>query len=504
MKYVVGTILLVMLGAKVWLAAHLDLYADEVFYYQCSLRPALAYADLPPLTAMCAKLGTWAFGASPFGVRLPFLVLGFLVPLVLYHLACPLTNRQQAAITAGIALILPQLAFLSIFAIPDVLLAIETAAFLLFFERATRTDDLKYWLSAGVVAGLGLMTHYRFATTIAAVFIYLVSTQRGRACLRRPGIWLTGFAALPGLGPALIYNWQHDFEPLRYFLLTRHDSHIRPRVWADHLLEQMAVVSPVLWALLIFTLFRMWRKARSGDDRAGLFVIFAVVPLGLFWLASPLQTTGAQSFHWALPGYLPLLVYLPETMTHLARSGRQFFLGRLWVWSGLGLAVAMLALAMLELGTGWVGIRGFREPFTGWSQAVRATQDTLEALKAKGVRPQVIVADNYKLGGQLELALGEDWEVYILAHSKNFEHGRERQYDRWDIGERALRNHAGAQVLVVVQWSELAGSKAFWQEHLDWFFNPLEPLGEFQFIDGSDPKYDKKFTFYLGRIIEKR
>jgi len=504
MKYAIAALLLAFVGVKVWLATHLDLFADEVFYFQCSLRPGLAYADLPPMTAIWVRLGTLAGGASPGGVRWPFLLMGLALPVVIYGLASQVASKKRALLSAVICVVLPAYGFLTMFAIPDVLLALETALFLLFFERATRTSAWSAWVGLGLISAFGLLTHYRFATTILACLVYLVFSKRGRGCLRRPGIWLAGVLALPGLLPGLIYNLNHEFQPLRYFLLTRHDRQIRPQAWLDHVLEQMVVVSPLLWLFLIATLVLLWRRHKQGDDRAFLFAVFAALPLLLFWLASPLQTTGAQSFHWALPGYLPLLAYFPETLAKFVENARKRGLRMVVAWSVPGIAAIVLALAMFELGTGGLGIRGFREPFTGWSETVRATQETLSRLAKEGTTPSLIVADNYKLGGQLELGLENRAPVYILAHSKNFEHGRERQFDRWGIGEQALREHVGSQALVVVQWSELAGTKANWQKHLEWFFQPLEPIGEFHFEDGSHPKYDKRIRFYLGRIIEKR
>ena len=43
---------------KVFLALVLDLYSDEVFYWQASARPALAYSDLPFMTALLIGIGS--------------------------------------------------------------------------------------------------------------------------------------------------------------------------------------------------------------------------------------------------------------------------------------------------------------------------------------------------------------------------------------------------------------------------------------------------------------
>jgi hypothetical protein len=52
---VVGIALLLLI--KIFLATALDLYSDEVFYWQASANPAIAYSDLPFMTALLIGLG---------------------------------------------------------------------------------------------------------------------------------------------------------------------------------------------------------------------------------------------------------------------------------------------------------------------------------------------------------------------------------------------------------------------------------------------------------------
>ncbi|MEX2131776.1 MAG: hypothetical protein WD772_09835, partial [Pseudohongiellaceae bacterium] len=51
--FVIGFIALVQLT----LATFLDLYSDEIFYWQAATHPAPAYSDLPFMTALLAGLG---------------------------------------------------------------------------------------------------------------------------------------------------------------------------------------------------------------------------------------------------------------------------------------------------------------------------------------------------------------------------------------------------------------------------------------------------------------
>ena len=94
-RAVVVTFLL-LTAARCLVAARLDLFGDEAFYWQCGQRPAIAYADHPPITAMLVRLGSELLGDRPLGVRFFFLLAGAALPFAVFHLARPLVGRRDA------------------------------------------------------------------------------------------------------------------------------------------------------------------------------------------------------------------------------------------------------------------------------------------------------------------------------------------------------------------------------------------------------------------------
>jgi 4-amino-4-deoxy-L-arabinose transferase-like glycosyltransferase len=77
------TVFLCLLGMKLVLAATLQPFGDEAFYWQESRHLAWGYSDLPPLTAWLIRLGESIAGHGLLGMRWPFLLLGSLLPWVL-------------------------------------------------------------------------------------------------------------------------------------------------------------------------------------------------------------------------------------------------------------------------------------------------------------------------------------------------------------------------------------------------------------------------------------
>ena len=90
-----------LLLTKLFLAAVLDLYSDEVFYWQASTQPALAYSDLPFMTALLIGLGSSLSPGSTFAVRSLFILLGSCLPFLVYWIAKPITGNRHALESAG-------------------------------------------------------------------------------------------------------------------------------------------------------------------------------------------------------------------------------------------------------------------------------------------------------------------------------------------------------------------------------------------------------------------
>ena len=500
-RWIVG-LFSVLTVAKFVIAGQLDLFGDEAFYWQCAGRPDVAYVDHPFMTAMLVKLGTAMLGETSLGVRLCFLIAGTALPWVIYHLAVPLVGLKDAWLAAAVSMALPGLAYTGLLAIPDMMLLLLAACYLATFERATRTGNVSFWILTGVFCALGLATHYRFILLPVAAGAYLVLTAKGRGFWRQGRCWVAWIIGALGLLPAVIYNARYHFEPIRYYLTVRNQTRFRLSEFLEFFGEQMAVVTPLMFAALAAALFSLFKRAKAGDDRCRLMLFFAVIPIGVFLLASPLKDTGAQTMHWPVPGYIPLLVFLPGLARSFLARGRSKWRPVL-VAATPGLGLLVITTVFLELGTGMLQLPGLRQPFGGWQEVAEHTKEHLQkgAFKA----PYLVVADHYKLGAQLEFKLGDQVEVYILNHSKNFEHGRQAQFDRWGIGEEALRKHHGRQALLVVEWSELPdGTQPRWTKHLQWFFEPLESLSSLSVSATGIPEEDRLLEFYRGTVIPKR
>ena len=481
--------------AKILVAARLDLFGDEAFYWQCGQRPAFAYADHPPVTAMLVRLGTEIAGDSTLGVRLPFLLLGAVFPLAVFWLARPLAGRRDAWLAAGAALCVPAFAQLGLLAVPDAALLPLTAVFILAFERALRQDATSPWLLAGLAGAAGLATHYRFVLAPAAACVFLLANRQGRQHWRRPGSWLMLAMLAVGLAPSAIHNLRSDFSAVRYYLAGRHGG-FDPEALLEHLAAQALLVTPLLYAALVVALVSLVRKGLADDDRAALAATFALAYLGFFLLASPFEDSGLMVAHWPVPGYVALLPYLPATLRDLAARGAGW---RATTVLAPALGIVAMGLTLVELGSGKLRLGSMREPFVGWTEIAAQTRERLEELPLSASGKRLVIADNYKLGANLEFALPAGADVYVLDHHKNHEHGRAPQFAVWKIDEQALSSRAGEEALLVIEVSQIrTGEYDTWHAHARSFFEGLEPAGELQIPSPGKRKKFKIFKFYRG------
>ena len=435
----------VALGAKFLLAVHLAPFGDEAWYWQESRHLDWGYSDLPPATAWLIALGEAVCGHGTLGMRVPFVLLGALLPLLLVRLGNRCFGAPVGWQAGLLALAFPLTATLGLFALPDVPLTVASLLALDAFESAARRDRTRDWVLLGLALAAAWLSHYRAAMLFAAGLAFLLVTARGRALWRRPGVWLALGIGLFGLLPTLIFNAAHDWVAFRFQLLERNpwqfhaDALVQP-------LEQALVCTPVFYALLLWAAWRCVRRARAPYD---LFACAALVPIVAYFVLGCFADDTRFRVHWPLPGYLPLLLVLPtlwpDAPGRPARVLRATALGLLLL--GCAGVFAYFGAAAVPGGAlALARVKAFPEHLVGWREAGERSAQLLDA------RPGVLlVADNFMLAAELEFAFGAQQPVYVLDHPINAKHGRAPQLALWRRDEAALAARGPSPVLLVVE-----------------------------------------------------
>lgn len=476
----------VALVFKVVIAATLSPFGDEAFYWQESLAPAWGYSDLPPLTAWLIGLSESVFGHGRLAMRLPFLIIGAALPWQVGAIARRLSGEPARWQAATFSLLLPLVGSLGVLALPDVPLTFAIVLATQGLLAALETNRTRDWCLLGAGLGLAWATHYRAAMPMLAGLLFLLATPRGRRQWKRPGLWLAMIVASLGLIPLVIYNIGARGAGVAFQLVERNPW----RFHADALvqpLEQMVACTPLAWAVLMWALWRSWRRREEAPFDvvvivAGSFVVLYFL-LGLF--ADDIRFRA----HWPLPGYVLLCAVLPSLLAHAGRAWRRVALAG-FVIAGFGLLVGLGYLGVAASSSGpraLAGVKAFPSNFTGW----RESSDAVRAQLARDPSA-LVVADNFMLAAELRFALGSAQVVYSLDSPANTKHGRAPQLATWGLDEAGLAKHAGRRVLLVVDETSLRE-----REKRDWIasicsrVDVVRPVMRLDLFDGR-----RRFAIY--------
>ena len=487
------TVFLCLLGVKLLLAAKLQPFGDEAFYWQESRHIAWGYSDLPPLTAWLIRLGESVAGHGLLGMRWPFLLLGSLLPWLLVAFGRRAFDARVGWQAGLLCLCLPLAGSLGVMAMPDVPLTVGGAVAMLALLDAMEENRWRDWLLLGMALALCWMSHYRAAMFMIAGLLLFLLTPRGRLQWTRSGWWLALLVAAVGLVPLVVSNWQQHGAALVFQLMERNPW----RFHADTLvqpLEQAVTCTPLLYVCLLWTAWYCWRRRREGgpwDLIALLSLTFIVVyfVVGLF--------ADDQRFrvHWPLPGYLPLLAALPVWLrdANVARAWRIFAvagagLALLAQWAGL----LYLGLAAYPADARWLGAASaIPTSFIGWQESADIAKAQLIA------QPAILVADNFMMAAELDFQFDGQRVIYTLDNPLNVKYGRAPQVTLWNIDEAALRReHPGASLLLVVDEHALRErERTSWLGSLCRRVENLQPVQRLSLFDNR-----KSVAFYRGQV----
>ena len=266
-------------------ASLIDLRTDEAYYWTWSKENVLSFLDHPPMVAWFVRFGTAIFGDTNFGARFAGLVAMFAAQVLLADIVWRVTRNLRAAVIA-VAMMEASLYYglLMTKIAPDVPLVLFVTAMAWALVRLAESGDGRWWLAAGLFAGMAALSKFTVALLIPAVLAFMwVPNWRGR-WLRSPYPWTAAALALLLFTPVLIWNMQHDWASFRFQAVRATASHQWSlRTFGEFLGLQFGLVGFVLLPVVLTGVaLTAWRGFRRGEAVAILLSTAVIVPFVYF------------------------------------------------------------------------------------------------------------------------------------------------------------------------------------------------------------------------------
>jgi hypothetical protein len=286
-------------------AGVIELRTDEAYYWTWSSESVLSFLDHPPMIAWFIRFGTAIFGDTNFGVRFPGVLAMLVTQLLLADMVRRVTHDIRAVI---LALLMPEAALyyglLMAKVAPDVALIPFAVAMVWALVRLAESGDARWWLAAGMFAGLALLSKYTAVMLLPAVLAFMLIPDWRRRWLTSPYPWAAALIAVAIFSPVLIWNVQHDWASFRFQFVRAAATHeLSLRTVGDFFGLQFFLVGPILLPVVLSGVaLTAWRAVRQRDAIAILLSLCVIVPFGYFFWKSLVLRIGDTwpMFLWPL------------------------------------------------------------------------------------------------------------------------------------------------------------------------------------------------------------
>src|ERR1700687_3550801 len=249
----VAALIAAMTALRVIYAGAIDLRTDEAYYWTWSKENVLSFLDHPPMIAWFIRFGAAIFGDTNFGVRFAGILAMLVTQLLLADIVRRVTHDVRAVV---LAVLMPEAALyyglLMAKVSPDVALIPFATAMVWALIRLHESGDARWWLAAGVFAGLALLSKFTAVMLVPAVAAFLLVPDWRRRWLLSPHPWaaaaVAGFLSLP----VLVWNAGHDWASFRFQFVRATATHeLSLRTVGDFIGLQFGLVGFILLPVVL-------------------------------------------------------------------------------------------------------------------------------------------------------------------------------------------------------------------------------------------------------------
>ncbi|MEP0713247.1 MAG: glycosyltransferase family 39 protein, partial [Algoriphagus sp.] len=211
-----STIGLVIAKILFTLRPEIDLFTEEAQYWLWSQNMAWHYYSKPPLVAVLNYISTAILGNTELGIRINAILLGIGMSWITFLFGKHLYSPKIGFWSAMILQAMPLWWLASTFHMTDSALTFFWGLGVYFAYRGLEEGKKTWWIWAGVATAFGLMAKVVMMLIFPFLLIYLILAKKWKAQSKNFIVFV--LISLLGFIPALIWNWQNDFNTVKHLL----------------------------------------------------------------------------------------------------------------------------------------------------------------------------------------------------------------------------------------------------------------------------------------------
>jgi hypothetical protein len=384
---------------------------DELYFLVAGHHLAFGYVDQPPLAVLLTRT-TDILGVNPTAIRIIPALAGGVIILIAARLAALFGGDRAARILAALAMACAPILLGATHignTTPYDLLA--WAIVLFCVATALLRDKPRWWLGAGVAAGVGLENEYLVVVLVAALVIGVAASSH-RNVLRTRWPWLGGVIALVIWAPNLLWQAMNGW-PQATMASALHQQNTSAADYVIGLPGQLVYAGLLGIPLVVAGFIRLWRQPelRFVGIAATLIVLYV-----LAWVPGKVYYTD---------GVLPAVLAAGSLSAEgwLARANRpRARRAAIGVLAAVGIVLTVPdVLPVLPLASLHQAVPDHTlNDGVGWPQLTSEVAAQDQALTRAGEPPTAIFAGAYAEAGALDDFGGSDRLPPVLSAHNAF------------------------------------------------------------------------------------
>jgi hypothetical protein len=282
----VAALIAAMTALRFAYAGLTDLRTDEAYYWTWSKESVLCYLDHPPMIAWFIRFGTLIFGDTNFAVRFAGLLAMPVTQLLLADIVRRVTHDWRAMVLAVLMMEAALYYGLLMAKVsPDIALIPFATAMVWALVRLAESNDDRWWLAAGLFAGLSLLSKFTVALLLPAILAFMFVPRWRARWLRSPYPYLSALIAFVLFLPVLIWNMQHDWASFRFQFVRAAATHeLSLRTLGEFIGLQFGLVGFVLLPVVLIGVALTARRGYRQLDAVAILLSTAVIFPFLYFL----------------------------------------------------------------------------------------------------------------------------------------------------------------------------------------------------------------------------